>query len=74
MPRRSPSRCFVAQGPERPARALDRAEQIVRRGARQRREGLVPPGRERGPRLRRKENADYLFYSIVMFMRETLLR
>jgi hypothetical protein len=50
---------FVVQGKNDPRVPYTEAEQIVAKVRSQRHAGVVPARRERGPRLRRKENSDY---------------
>jgi dipeptidyl aminopeptidase/acylaminoacyl peptidase len=65
---------FVVQGRNDPRVPYTEAEQIVReaRAAGARVWYLLAENEGHG--FARKENADYLFYAIVMFLRETMLR
>ena len=72
--RRSSTPLLVVQGKNDPRVPATESEQIVaavRKGG-----GPVwyVVGKNEGHGFARKENADFLFYSTVMFMRETLLR
>ena len=62
------------QGQNDPRVPYTEAEQIVARGARQRQPVWYLLAENEGHGFARKENADFQFYAIVMFMRETLLR
>jgi dipeptidyl aminopeptidase/acylaminoacyl peptidase len=65
---------FVVQGRNDPRVPYTEAEQIVREARASGATVWYLLAENEGHGFARKENADYLFYSIVMFMRETLLR
>jgi dipeptidyl aminopeptidase/acylaminoacyl peptidase len=65
---------FVAQGRNDPRVPWTEAEQIVREARASGASVWYLLAENEGHGFARKENADFLFYSIVMFMRETLLR
>ncbi len=65
---------FVVQGRNDPRVPWTEAEQIVREARASGTKVWYLLAENEGHGFVRKENADYLFYSIVMFMRETLLR
>jgi len=65
---------FVVQGRNDPRVPWTEAEQIVREARSSGARVWYLLAENEGHGFVRKENADFLFYSIVMFMRETLLR
>ena len=65
---------FVVQGRNDPRVPWTEAEQIVREARASGAKVWYLLAENEGHGFARKENADYLFYSIVMFMRETMLR
>ena len=65
---------FVVQGRNDPRVPWTEAEQIVARARANGTPVWYLLAENEGHGFARKENADYLFYAIVMFMRETLLR
>ncbi len=65
---------FVVQGRNDPRVPWTEAEQIVREARASGARVWYLLAENEGHGFVRKENADFLFYSIVMFMRETLLR
>ena len=65
---------FVVQGRNDPRVPWTEAEQIVREARASGTRVWYLLAENEGHGFVRKENADFLFYSIVMFMRETLLR
>ncbi|MEO5883863.1 MAG: alpha/beta fold hydrolase [Caldimonas sp.] len=65
---------FVVQGKNDPRVPYTEAEQIVREARASGARVWYLLAENEGHGFARKENADYLFYSIVMFLRETLLR
>ena len=65
---------FVVQGKNDPRVPWTEAEQIVREARSSGARVWYLLAENEGHGFVRRENADYLFYAIVMFMRETLLR
>jgi len=65
---------FVVQGKNDPRVPYTEAEQIVREARAAGAKVWYLLAENEGHGFARKENADYLFYSIVMFLRETMLR
>ena len=65
---------FVVQGKNDPRVPWTEAEQIVREARASGAKVWYLLAENEGHGFARKENADFLFYSIVMFMRETMLR
>jgi dipeptidyl aminopeptidase/acylaminoacyl peptidase len=65
---------LVVQGRNDPRVPWTEAEQIVRQARASGARVWYLLAENEGHGFARKENADYLFYSIVMFLRETLLR
>jgi dipeptidyl aminopeptidase/acylaminoacyl peptidase len=65
---------FVVQGRNDPRVPYTEAEQIVREARAAGARVWYLLALDEGHGFARKENADYLFYAIVMFLRETMLR
>ena len=65
---------FVVQGRNDPRVPCTEAEQIVARARANGTQVWYLLAENEGHGFARKENADFQFYAIVMFMRETMLR